>query len=516
MEIQLNSDDITKRDITISHNGRKLTWNANPFERTELGVTDVFLYLNQYWSRLSPDQHDKMFALYEEIYKALDRFDDLEKLTIALQKLIADLLDNYHSEEQMNHWVNFYSNLIIPASISDAVEFTSGSPTTRDKTYLVSDYKNLIGLSITLRAILPIWGEFISRTKKECGTAFKEYHAKRLLNYSSIDKCEAMRKLKKYVELQLPTDRSIDSAIIGGIGSEDYPNWVLARVLIRRLCVGDISGMNQNLTIISYIHMYIRQKNSGQRAQRTSGDSNFSGTIREKFPESGSEEGDDNKASRLEGYKIQETLCRGDIVFLKNFMSDPLKVARLVEPNIDPVIVEESLKSINALMDEKIGTAQITLTQWVLKRAISPRSLAALSKGSVLEAIAVAQAVLWFRGYKEIAAFASAFNRVTDDHQIPMVESRSRITKELHEELGMLYPYQRKTRKPNPRASNPAVIAVDALANELCSKEWTITIPDRWMMELAQGLTSRRFVPSMNIKIQLATLVCQLAKYGRM
>ena len=65
----------------------------------------------------------------------------------------------------------------IPVRLEDTFVHSDERPMTRDKTYTKPDYVKLIGLTLALRPMIPIWGEFIERTHKETGTSFKEYYA---------------------------------------------------------------------------------------------------------------------------------------------------------------------------------------------------------------------------------------------------------------------------------------------------------------------------------------------------
>lgn len=517
MEIELVKNDLLRSEVVMTHKGQTLLWTVSPFDRTELaGTVDVFYHINAYWSKLPVAQQDEIFALYSSIRYSLEEAVSLDSLTSELQPMIAKLLDEYHNLDNIEHWMNFYSNINIPSSVQETFDFTDGSPTTAEKTYLVSDYKKLVALSIALRSMIPIWGEFIFRTRAECGTTFKEYYASRLLNHSTIITSPAMVKLGMYVENQLPPDRSAAGAILGGISSDDYGHFMLSRVLVRRLCIGDISGVGEQPEILKFIYKYIRQKNSGQKSGQRSGSSgNFADTVREKFPESGGDSDDgENRLSKFECYKIQEQLPRGEVIMLRHFMNDAARVAAIVEPALDPRLLEESLESVKILETKIIAPAQITLLQWVLKRAISPRGLATVNKTSLLKAIAVTQAVLWHRNHKELAALCSGYEIQHGDHQIATVESRSRITRELHEELRKLFPYHTLSggRTKTARIINPAIVAIDKVADGLGETEWTLSLPDSWITLLDPELTNRRYAAPYDIKIKLATLVIELVK----
>ncbi len=513
MQIKLSSE-LSRSEISMTHAGRELIWNTSPFERTEIdSETDAFKQINNYWMKLPPQEQDEIFELYGKIRYILDDAQSLDQVTLELQPLVAQLIDKHHDLERVHDWCWFYSDLAIPHDIKDNVNFEEGGSSTEEKTYLKTDYKRLVALAVVLRVMVPIWGEFIFRTKNECGTTYKEYYAVRLLNYSKIMGSHAVEKLTNYIMKQLPTDRSNAGAILGCISSDDLPPFMLARVLVRRLCVGDISGTNPSATILTFIYKYIRQKNSNNRgSQKLGSSSNFNDNIREKFPETGGESDDgENKLSKLEGYKIQEELSRGDVQTIRYFLSNPEWVLKDVQPDLPRDLLVQTINSTKVLEAEIIDPAQLAILQWVLKPAISPEGLATVNKVGLLKAIAIVQAVLWYRGHKELAALCSAYSKQSEDHMILTVEKGARIPRDIQEQIRVLFPFDRRASGKSKQAKmkNPCIDAIDKIADGLSSREWIITIPEPWLADLTE-VHNRRYIAPYDIRIKLANLIISL------
>ena len=524
MKLTLSSE-LARSEIVMTHAGRELIWNTSPFERTELSSdTDTFKQINEYWARLPVESQGQIFDLYGRIYYILDSAQTLDQVTEELQPLIGELLDRYHDISSVHDWCQFYSDLAIPHNVPVSVTFEEGGSNTEDKTYTQTDYRKLVSLAVTLRAMVPIWGEFIFRTRNECGTTYKEYYAVRLLNYSRIMSSEtvdnmgaqAIEKLRNYIVKQLPPDRSNAGAIMGCISTDDYPSFMLARVLVRRLCVGDISGTNPNATILTFIYKYIRQKNSSNRGnQKLGSSSNFNDNIREKFPETGGESDDgENKLSKLEGYKIQEELSRGDVQTIRHFLANPEWVLKDVQPDLNRSLLNQSMNSVKILEAEIIDPTQLAILQWVLQPAISPEGLATVNKKGLLKAIAIVQAVLWHRGHKELAVLCSAYSKQSKEHQILTVESRARIPRDLQEEIRILFPFHRRLsgKSKQGKMLNSCLVAIDKIADGLCAREWIITIPDQWLADFGTEANNRKYVAPFDIKIKLANLIISLLK----
>lgn len=514
MRLQLSSE-FSSSEIIMTHNGRELIWNTSPFERTELSSeTDTFKQINDYWGRLPVQEQDQIFEIYWRIRYILDDAQTLDQVTEELQPLIAELLDKHHDLERLHDWAWFYSDLAIPHNVPEQLTFEEGGSSTEDKTYLKRDYKKLIALAVALRVMVPIWGEFIFRTRAECGTTYKEFYAYRLLRKSVIVKSQSIEKLTNYIVKQLPPDRSNAGAILGCVSSEDFPEFMLARVIVRRLCVGDITGTNPNATILTFIYKYIRQKNSSNRGtQRLGASTSFNDNIREKFPEGGGESDDgENKLSKLEGYKIQEELSRGDVQTIRFFLDNPDWVLKDVQPDLPADLLQESLKNVGILQSEIIDPSQLAILQWVLKPAISPEGLATVNKKGLLKAIAIVQAVLWYRGHKELAALCSAYSKQSEEHKILTVESRARIPRDMQEQIRELFPFSRRSSGKSrlAKVTNPCLNAIDKIADGLCAREWILTIPEQWLADFGNEVSNRKFVAPSDIKIKLANLIISL------
>jgi hypothetical protein len=340
-------------ELLIEHNDQKLYWNVSSFDkRCFTADYDVCKHINEYWAKRAPHSQEKIFNTFYNI-RAI--FEEVSETTQLIQELVPriKILFEEHSLEDINHWVAFYApDIVVPTSFAEIYIPSDERPGTREKTYTRPDYRDLIGMALALRVMIPIWGEFIYRTKNETGTNFKEYYAYQLLSHTKLVHSAPMDKLKIYVENNIQTDKSMASAIIGGVGSEDYATWLLALVLVRRLCVGDVSGLNQMTNLVTFIYNYISQKINGNT------NNSFGQMIKSKEFESGDSSNEHN-ASRIEGYKIKQESPIGDIVIIDQFMQDYESVARILKSTISMELLRSFMKNAQVLNEEKLWEPQI-------------------------------------------------------------------------------------------------------------------------------------------------------------
>lgn len=520
MKLEINRVELQKdtAQATMSHQGQVLYWNLSLFEKLErstnrqkqesstevLASFDIFEQINSYWAHLQPTVQDKIFDVYRRIREAFDSVWDTHELTRTLHPLVAELYQ-YHDLAEVRHWYNFHSNLQLPARLEDT--FVGGdTPGSRERTYLKEDYKWLTCLAVAVRAMIPVWGEFIIRTYREKGTALKEYYAFKLLSYSSIIHSEPMERLKVYVEASLPQDKSKESAILGAISSEDFPIWVLSLVVVRRLAVGDLRGLDPNSHLVTFIFKYIGQKVKSH-------DNSFIGLVKPKQVEGQSQEGENN-LSKLEGYKVKQEIPAGDIEIIAYDMRNHAKAIARICPDLPEQLLRESLESVRPLAGAQLQKPQVVLMQWVLKPVMPPRGADSLSKQQVIENIGLTQAMLWHRGHYELAGMISAIAQSNQEEmQLTGSELRTRMPKEMVDRLHELYPFARRSGKANKaqRPPNVAITNIDLMAQMFHKNEWRLTLPGDWVVKLTSNRNIRRYATPHDIRIKLATLAIALA-----
>lgn len=510
MQIKLINDGISKPRVVISNQDEELFWDVSAFDKSNFaGNFDMFQYNNEYWNRLSDQHKSAIFETFKQIRYAFDSMNDRTKLTSRLYILIQDLFE-HHKLPEIEHWITFHSDIILPPDlIVDYVE-SNEKTGSRDQTYLRSDYMHLLAMTVCLKLMIPIWGEFIVRTKYESGTEFKEYYAFLLLSKSSVFNSEAMNKLQTYVRCSIPAEQQ-KAAILGGVSSEDFPTWILALVVIRRLCISDIRGHEPNSSLIPYIYNHVKE-----RVKRS--DNNFVGVVKDKKPEGGGGGDSDSRISTLEGYKIKQEIPGGDVVMLEFAMRDTMLIAKQLCPEIDEALVTNALKTVKPLYTSQIYDPQIILLQWVFAPVISPRGILLLSKKTVVKALAATQAILWHRKHYALAGLATATVVTSSDEQyMSGVDSRARITKDLVEQLNIYFPYIRRSnaKAKSPRNSNQAIQSIDHLCELFSARNWMLTIDENKLQPLTGSNSIRRYYIPHNIRILVAEFVLENAKRPR-
>jgi hypothetical protein len=500
--------------LTMVHGENELVWNMSVYRNSLDEDNGLMLckHINQYWSTLSYDHQQYIFDLYVAIKDKLDNNNNLNigKLIVDLLPMIDNLL-SFHKLDDLLRWVTWNNEIIINGDkFSDTYINDDMKPGNRIKTYTKSDYRELISLSMRLRVMLPIWGEYISSCKKGIGTKYKEYEAYSLLEGSDIHLDPPMEKLRLYVESNIPDKVDMSSAILDGIGSDEYSKWITASVIVSKLSVGDFTGSDPDIHLVTFIYNFIYQK-----------------IIKNKSPVFGSnpvnikkyKEDDsvsDNNSSRTEAYKIKQDISIGDIAIIESYMNNHHRVMSKIDPSVPASLIDNSIYSSSTLMNQSIGLGQITLAKWVLSinKVIPPRSMQLFTKYNVVKCLGLAQAWLLHNGHDKLACLVTSYISVNDNNTLQLggIDSRARITQEQMNELNVLFPYTYcKSIKQKTKPTNDAVVSIDLVSGWLSQGDLILTISKDIRTEVTKRDNNRYTCPH-DIKQLLANLIINIKK----
>jgi hypothetical protein len=510
--------------LVVEHADEKTYWDVVPSHTKVLREADVDVceHINMYWAQLDLSVQQQIFEIYNQIQARYEQIYEPEPLIEALRPLIKKLYD-LHKLSSIEAWMKYKTGefYISPVKFKPDFVLDDMSNNTREKTYTQTDYFHLIALALALRPMIPIWGEFIKRTQRDTGTQFKEFFAYLLLTSTEIPTSIAVGKLLVYLEGQIKNDDKSKARewiqSVDGLGTEYFHTWLLAGLLITRICVGDVRGSeNQiDLAVSSYKYITLRVQSM------TSGTGAFDPIREKKFQTSNDDGREEQATSPLEAFKIKEDLPYGAVAPYKHFLSQWRRVAVKAYAHIDMALLELLVEERLKLRGEKIWDCQVTLAQWTLARVMSPRALgyfkpddfnphypAAAMPRDVRLAIAIAQTILWQRGHQKLAALMTASaNTIDGVMQNSGLGTPTRIPPELQQKLIELYPYETITAR-REKTKPPARVfqAIESMVGQF-SRDWILRLPDSMTVQLVGNTSSRRYACPPDIRVLLAKLV---------
>lgn len=510
--------DVTRAGLSmvrISHGDASLNWDVSAYSRTldrnkSVDVARLFDEINAFWETVPKATLDAIWDIYRQIFDIMQYNTDVVSTKNRLQELIKELYDNI-SLDDIRHWVLFRSNLKVPPTIKSQY----GENDLPESTYLREDYQDLVALTIALRPMVPIWGEYIGASRREVGNDYKEYEAMKLLYLSNLNASVPMERLKVYindrVEHVLKSQSNI-TVILSGMGTTEIPDWVMAMSVVRRLATTDVKTPNDGSSIISNVFKFV--VNAMTSMDKRMGKKLFGGKISEKS--SNAQSGDDStNASLVENYKVKQEVADGDLIVLSVYTEQYLAMAR----NVDPTVPEDYLRicadHVTNLENSRIYQGAITLVQWVMAPCLPARGVPLLPKPALLRTLAATQAILWHWGFHDLAALVTAIpHQSNNDNMLNPLESRSRIPKDLTDELVQLFPFNRagRAKQQTVRLQNEVYKAIDLLCDIVTKNDWMLTAPDELVEKTSRIPSTRRMIIPADIRIQLAKLVIRFTK----
>lgn len=489
--------------IFLVHGSDEIEWQM--VERTKRDADlDIFEQINGYWADQPTSWQDSVFVLYANIREAMYDAADVQQLMRSLFTPVAELLDR-HDVKHVHEWLNIRSAIRVPSSVPDEYNEEEGSRRTRSKTYTRDDYLSFATLSVTLRVVLPVWGEFMAITKRDVRASWKESFAYILISQAKLMHCPAMQRLHNYVESMVPADQDRADAILNGISSQDYNEWIMAITVVRRVAIADVRGLGDK-NVIAYIFSYLAARTSSWN------NSTAGGVQPKRNPENYGVDSE-SKLSRFEDYKIKQRTSAGDTEIIEHELTMPHRIAQAICKTLPMELLDASLVSVQALEDKEILSEQGAIASFVLARWIPARAVELFQKRSLMTAIAIAQAVLWHHKHYDIAALLSATEHDNQlERRAGVYGKQPSVPPELLAEIDRLYPFHKRVaqKSKTPKEKNNTIIRIEQLASAFKDEDWRLTLPAEWLPQVAENMVGRRYTAPADLKIKMIQLMIQI------
>ena len=494
--------------VLVEHDGQSVMWDTSVFSAQNIRDNEgIFKHINEWWAFLPKQTQKEIFDTYVDIHNAITGSSNVERLGFELQALSTRLV-SFHDFNSIRAYVQYKSDIRIPGPphLPEVFVESIDKNHTRNKTYIVSDYLNLVSLVLQLRIMVPVWGEYIKQTGKVIGTEYKEQYAFYLLNNSSIENNEAMLKLKEYVNAIVPADGN-NAAILEGISSVEYSIWNLSVLIVRRLCMADVRGLDPSPVLVMHTSRHIRE-----RVKRS--DSSFRGGIlKERVEATGSNVPDELQNSTMERYPQKPEIYAGDISHFRHLMRDPKLYAKRLAPTLQDYELNSSFVAEEALSAQDLHPAQKLLMQWVFDDCVVPaQGMDFIKHVDIAKALCVTHSVLWHYGHHMLAALATATHKkISEENVITGGYSKGRVSRELQDKLNELFPYQKKNRAG--KQIQVVMNDIELLLDLFMKDNWSANlVPEQLAIINPRSAGVRRIMIPHDFKTKITELVIFLAQ----
>jgi hypothetical protein len=354
------------------------------FYKDQSNIFTLYDQINEYVA--TRPEHTQR-EIYETFYKVCageysQNFSDINYVNRLENNLakVSELL-NY---ENFKIWMaRKEDKMILPENIKTDFIFDPDMNTIEEKTYIKSEYINLISLITFIRALSPLYLNYYTYAKQITNHYY--YKLFSLFIKTDIYQSPEIEKLKRYIEANQITlignSKNEHLIINAGLSDDDILDSLVSEIIFNKLITIDF--FNKKCNIVSFIFQTIKYKGNFTTTDNV--------VIRGKASVN-----DPNKEdiSYFEDYRKTSDVPIGTVVEIQHALSNNDFIIGYINKPFDQAIYERELKTIPLLMDTKLTELQIHLVGWFLNKVINPRALYYIEYKRLVELTIIAKTFL--------------------------------------------------------------------------------------------------------------------------
>lgn len=407
-------------------------------ETIEIELTDFFkdltyaatLYdqINGYVASLPTNSQLHIYEVFYKLYSTEHQVDFEDQGVVeALENRIAHATDllNY---ENFKIWLRHRSDTIIfPDNILHDYIYDPDMNTTQEKTYIKSEYTDLIAYIIFIRMLSPLYIDYYNHVKQV--TPHYHYKIFMLFARSELYECPEATKLRTYIDVNQKTligvTKNENLILTAGLSDDDILDSMMSEVVFSKLLTIDFC--NKKCNIISFVFQTIRFKGNFASPDGS--------VIRSRNVR---EDASVDDMSMFENYRKTSNIAIGTVMEIQHALSsvDQLLLG-LGNPNFNHQLYQEELKNLSKFLEFTIDDLQTYLLGWFLNKIINPRALFYIEYRKLAELILFAKVVLLGEGHTYVATLLSSYK--SHDQNLMSVVIRNTVNKQTVEALSPYY-----------------------------------------------------------------------------
>lgn len=471
--------DPENSQVLVRHGLKELIFSIKIYDRTKItssASNKLFHEINAYLEYLPKSRQDAIFSSYEKIIDVMAPGSSNEMTFMWLADEVVKIYNNIYIDE-LEKWVATRPDIRYPSTTSDKIN----EDMDKKKTYTRQDYFHLVVLTIGLRMMIPIWGEYQAYIKVSSGTQWKELVAMKIFTKCSLHHYPAVQRLRVYCESYIENDdKHIGSAAFSGLSSSELPDWLLSGAIIKRLTVASIDDNLDKGGLVKNIYGHVTNALNGI-------DDNF-GNVKPK----NNGDMDDEDASNLEKSRPKQMSTTGDIEGFRHYfiqrgydpnnpvVEDALYQANRIDPTIPPEIVESCFKHNlqHFKYNEEITIPMLYLAKYIYYDIAEPKAideLIAVTVNVTLFSVCQALAIHW--GMLNVAIMYSATPVAGGSNLIESSGDIKRPQTITANKLIEILPYKTIINSSNERQKNVATRSLAEIKNIFPRCQWEAFVP---------------------------------------
>lgn len=404
--------------------------NLTEFYKEENYLSTLYTHADMYVKTLAPEAQQEIYSIFHDTFikEHTQSYGD-RKTTKELEQKIKRLCEVMDYTRWKQWFRQFQHQLLIPESVSDTFTYDPDMGTTKEKTYILSEYVDLVALIVFIRMLTPVYVEFFNYSKQISTHPY--YLLFRLFVDSEVNSCDEVEKLRTYIEANqqtlVGTSKNEHLIISAGLSDDDMLDYLVAEVIFNKLLTIDF--FNKKCNIVSFIFQTIKYKGNFVTSESASirTISNRGDTGREDH-------------SYFEDYRKTTSVAVGTVVEIQESLNNPVYLAAdLGYPDFNFDEYAKELANVNQLLKQPPENVQIYLLGWFLNRAVNPRALFYIEKRKIAELCIFAKVALMNTHHHFIGALLCSVKQ--PDTKFLNVLIRNSLNKQLLKKLKRHYSF---------------------------------------------------------------------------
>lgn len=441
IELLLNSKNVL--ELVVSYAEDKVVIE-NPFGVRKIDDYGVYFEtINKYMNTMTEDEQRRFFVL---VKRANRRIKSAPENTTSYMLDLKDTIRKavgYFNYPRFEEWFrNNHQGLQVDPEMETVFVEDIDSSKTRSKTYVVSDYVDLVALILTFRALYPIYVDYLTYSDKSDEHPY--YRVFNLFLGSQIDHDSqgALAKLREFMTENNDTlngdkDREI-LVITAGLSDDDEVDNLLSSAVFTKVLWNDF--FNSDTRIVSTIYNHILFPPLKKRGQ-SSPDKQL------RYRSARTSGGDDDDYGYFERMLRTAEISLGDTVTLQESLKDDrVNLAGLgYDPDkFDHDFFKAEMENLDVFMALPVDPLLLHLLSWFYSRIISPDALYCIEDRRVYELMFMAKTLLYSSGNADQMYMGTVLSSLKDEEKSfinPGTIVKNSLGKDLLAKLAVLFPY---------------------------------------------------------------------------
>jgi hypothetical protein len=360
----------------------------------------------------------------------------------------------------------------------------------QDRTYVWSEYFELIKIAIVIKAIAPIIALTVTINSS---LYIKDQELLLCLNYikdSWLFETNGMERLQRYIRGHIEAYAGADLPKIAarrGITIDDIPDYIFANALFKKLFITQIDKVPGAKTIINEIYSTITSTMANNVGVKNN--------ITYKKPGGGLD--DENAEGQIEAVRQSSNVPIGNEVQYNTFTECPFRLLEWMglDTPENRKEVERLIEASKILVDNpngevlKLSNVSLQLMNIVTEHIIPYNWKQLINRQGIVNLMIVTTIYIRSLGFNNLANIVLSY--VPDYNEMHIEGNTSHISKELVERLYRLYPIEEEVVKKGVTSYLPYVTRlINKLDKDLRVEPVVTIVPDDYLSTTKRIVTS--------------------------